>query len=139
MFTGIVRELGTVEAVSDEEGVVRLTVRAPEAAGRSGVGDSVSINGVCLTAVAVADGALDFDVVPETLRRSSLGRLEPGVEVNVEPALLAGEPLGGHIVQGWRSRLRPRSSATASRRARSRSRASASRLRHWARRRSAWR
>ena len=100
MFTGIVRELGTVEAVSDEEGVVRLTVRAPEAAGRSGVGDSVSINGVCLTAVAVADGALDFDVVPETLRRSSLGRLEPGVEVNVEPALLAGEPLGGHIVQG---------------------------------------
>ena len=100
MFTGIVRELGTVEAVSDGEGVVRLTVRAPEAAGRSGVGDSVSINGVCLTAVAVADGALDFDVVPETLRRSSLGRLEPGVEVNVEPALLAGEPLGGHIVQG---------------------------------------
>jgi riboflavin synthase len=100
MFTGIVRELGTVEAVEGNGGAVRLSVRAPEAAGRTEIGGSVSINGVCLTAVSVDDGVLAFDAVPETLRRSSLGRLEPGASVNVEPALLAGEPLGGHIVQG---------------------------------------
>jgi riboflavin synthase len=100
MFTGIVRELGTVEAVEEGAGVVRLSVRAPETAERTEVGDSVSVNGVCLTAVAAADGVLAFDAVPETLRRSSIGRLEPGAAVNVEPALRAGEPLGGHIVQG---------------------------------------
>ena len=100
MFTGIVRELGTVEAVEKREEAVRLSVRAPEAASRTAIGDSVSVDGVCLTAVAVAEGTLDFDVVPETLRRSSLGRLEAGSAVNVEPALRAGEPLGGHLVQG---------------------------------------
>jgi riboflavin synthase len=100
VFTGIVRELGTVESLDDGGGTVRLRVRAPEAAGRTGLGDSVSVSGVCLTAVAVGDGVLGFDVVAETLRRSSLGRLEPGAAVNVEPALRAGEPLGGHIVQG---------------------------------------
>jgi riboflavin synthase len=100
MFTGIVRELGTVEAVERGGGAVRIDVRAPDTAGRTAVGDSVSVNGVCLTAVAVADGVIAFDAVPETLRRSSLGRLEPGASVNVEPALRAGEPLGGHIVQG---------------------------------------
>ncbi|HXV35471.1 MAG TPA: riboflavin synthase [Gaiellaceae bacterium] len=100
MFTGIVRELGTVESVAERGAAVRLEVRAPEAAGRTSLGDSVSVNGVCLTAVAVTDGVLGFDVVPETLRRSSLGRLEAGAAVNVEPALRAGEPLGGHIVQG---------------------------------------
>jgi riboflavin synthase len=100
MFTGIVRELGTVEALREEGSGVRLRVRAPETAEGAGVGDSVSVNGVCLTAVGSADGSIDFDVVPETLRRSSLGRLEPGSAVNVEPALRAGEPLGGHLVQG---------------------------------------
>jgi riboflavin synthase len=58
------------------------------------------VSGVCLTAIGSADGSIDFDVVPETLRRSSLGRLKPGSAVNVEPALRAGEPLGGHVVQG---------------------------------------
>jgi riboflavin synthase len=100
MFTGIVRELGTVESLEETGGAVRLRVRAPEAAERTAVGDSVSVNGVCLTAIGAADGAVEFDVVPETLRRSSLGRLEPGAAVNVEPALRAGEPLGGHLVQG---------------------------------------
>jgi riboflavin synthase len=100
MFTGIVRELGTVEAVEQGQGAVRIDVRAPDTAGRTAVGDSVSVNGVCLTAVDVGDGVIGFDAVPETLRRSSLGRLEPGASVNVEPALRAGEPLGGHIVQG---------------------------------------
>ena len=100
MFTGIVRELGTVESVLEDGGAVRLVVRAPQTAEGTAAGDSVSVNGVCLTAVGSADGALDFDVVPETLRRSSLGRLTPGAAVNVEPALRAGDPLGGHIVQG---------------------------------------
>jgi riboflavin synthase len=100
VFTGIVRELGSVEALEESEAGARLRIRAPETAGGTAVGDSVSVNGVCLTAVAVDDGVLAFDAVPETLRRSSLGRLGAGSAVNVEPALRAGEPLGGHIVQG---------------------------------------
>jgi riboflavin synthase len=100
VFTGIVREVGRVEAVEESGEAVRLVVRAPETAARSAVGDSVSLAGVCLTAVAVEDGTLAFDAVPETLRRSTLGRLEAGSGVNVEPALRAGEPLGGHFVQG---------------------------------------
>ncbi|HEY7004115.1 MAG TPA: riboflavin synthase [Gaiellaceae bacterium] len=100
MFTGIVREVGRVEAVENSGDAVRLVVRAPGTAGRAAVGDSVSLAGVCLTAVAVDDGTLAFDAVAETLGRSTLGRLEPGAGVNVEPALRAGEPLGGHIVQG---------------------------------------
>ena len=100
MFTGIVRELGAVEAVEESPSGIRLRVRAPETAAGVGIGDSVSVNGVCLTAVAAADGVLAFDAVPETLRRSSLGRLAAGARVNVEPALRAGEPLGGHFVQG---------------------------------------
>ncbi len=100
MFTGIVRELGIVEAVDAADQGVRLRVRAPETAARAGVGDSVALSGVCLTATDVSDGVLAFEAVPETLRRSSLGRLGPGERVNVEPALRAGDPVGGHIVQG---------------------------------------
>ena len=100
MFTGIVREVGRVEAVEERGESVRLVVRAPETAAAAAVGDSVSLAGVCLTAVEVADGTVAFDAVPETLRRSTLGCLETGGGVNVEPALRAGDPLGGHIVQG---------------------------------------
>ena len=100
MFTGIVREVGRVEAVEERGDSVRLTVRAPETAVATKVGDSIALAGVCLTAVEVADSTMAFDAVPETLRRSTLGRLEAGGGVNVEPALRAGEPLGGHIVQG---------------------------------------
>jgi riboflavin synthase len=100
VFTGIVREVGRVEAVEERGESVRLVVRAPETAAAATVGDSVSLAGVCLTAVEVADGSVAFDAVPETLRRSTLGRLETGGDVNVEPALRAGDPLGGHIVQG---------------------------------------
>lgn len=100
MFTGIVRERGRVAAVEGGADGVRLRIEAPETAARTAVGDSVSVNGVCLTATSVGAGAVTFDAVTETLRRSSLGRLEPGSEVNLEPALRAGEPLGGHIVQG---------------------------------------
>jgi riboflavin synthase len=100
VFTGIVREVGRVEAVAADGGTVRLRVRAPETAERSAVGDSVAVSGVCLTATEVADGVLAFDAVSETLRRTSLGALEAGAPVNVEPALSAGDPLGGHFVQG---------------------------------------
>jgi riboflavin synthase len=100
MFTGIVREVGEVEAVEAGGEQVRLRIRAPETAAGTAVGDSVAVNGVCLTAVEAADGVLAFDAVPETLRRSSLGRLVSGAAVNVEPAVRAGEPLGGHFVQG---------------------------------------
>jgi riboflavin synthase len=100
VFTGIVRERGRVTAIEGDADGVRLRIAAPQTAARTAVGDSVAINGVCLTATAATDGELAFDAVAETLRRTSLGRLEPGSEVNLEPALRAGEPLGGHIVQG---------------------------------------
>jgi riboflavin synthase alpha subunit len=100
VFTGIIRERGRVAAVERGAEGVRLRLEAPATAGQVAIGDSVSVNGVCLTAVTVDDGALAFDAVPETLRRSSLGQLEPGDEVNVEPALRVGDPLGGHYVQG---------------------------------------
>jgi riboflavin synthase len=100
MFTGIVRELGKVERVEPTDDGLRLRVCAPETASAVDDGDSVSVSGVCLTAIAVEDGVIAFDVVQETLRRSTLGRLEDGAGVNVEPALRAGDPVGGHFVQG---------------------------------------
>lgn len=100
MFTGIVRERGTVRSIGGDGQGVRLRVATPGVAGRAEVGDSISISGVCLTVVAVEDGEVEFDAVAETLRRSSLGRLGAGDDVNVEPALRVGEPLGGHYVQG---------------------------------------
>jgi riboflavin synthase len=99
MFTGLVREVGTVLSVKGDD-TVRLELHAPETAGASAVGDSVAIDGVCLTVVAVDDGRLAFDAVPETLARTSLGSLAVGALVNLEPALRAGDALGGHYVQG---------------------------------------
>ena len=100
VFTGIVREVGVAAAISGAHDGVRLEIEAPETAAVTAVGDSVSIDGVCLTVVAVGAGRLAFDAVPETLARTSLGGLAAGAPVNVEPALRAGEPLGGHYVQG---------------------------------------
>jgi riboflavin synthase alpha subunit len=100
VFTGIVRELGRVEAIERADQGVRLRVQAPRTAAGVSPGDSVSVNGVCLTVTENGDGVLSFDAVPETLRRSTLGRLEEGGNVNVEPALEAGDPVGGHFVQG---------------------------------------
>ena len=97
MFTGLVREVGTVVSVTGRE-TMRLEVKAPATA--AGLGDSVAIDGVCLTVVAVDGETLAFDAVPETLARTSLGGLAAGSRVNLEPALRAGEPLGGHYVQG---------------------------------------
>ena len=100
MFTGIVREQGQVVSAEAGGAGVRLVVDAPVTAGAVVVGDSVSISGVCLTVTAAANGSLAFDVVHETLNRTAFGDLAPGTPVNVEPALRAGDPLGGHYVQG---------------------------------------
>ena len=100
MFTGIVREVGRVVSADGGESGRTLVVEAPETAASTAVGHSVSIGGVCLTAESVDAGRIRFHAVTETLRRTSLGRLAAGGEVNVEPALRAGEPLGGHVVQG---------------------------------------
>ena len=93
MFTGLVRKVGTVASFDDG----RLRV---ESSLTAAIGDSVAIAGVCLTVVDGDRRTLAFDAVPETLERTTLGRLAAGSAVNLEPALRAGEPLGGHYVQG---------------------------------------
>lgn len=100
MFTGIVRELGVVVQNEGVGGGRELVVRAPATAAQTAIGDSVSIAGCCLTATAVEDGRIAFHAVPETVARSTLGALETDEQVNVEPAIRAGEELGGHYVQG---------------------------------------
>lgn len=100
MFTGIVREVGRVVEAEGSETGRTLVVEAPETAPATALGDSVAVDGVCLTAEAVDGPRLRFHAVAETLRRTTLGELAPGASVNVEPALRAGEPLGGHLVQG---------------------------------------
>ena len=100
MFTGIVRERGTVAAVEGGAEGLRLVIEGRATADATALGDSVSVDGVDLTSTEIAEGRLTFTAVPETLSRTTLGRLAPGDQVNLEPALLAGEPLGGHYVQG---------------------------------------
>ena len=100
MFTGLVRELGEVESVEETSDGLRLRVRGDATARAVNVGDSVAVSGVCLTVAEAAGDTLAFDAVPETLRRSTLGRLAPGARVNLEPALQTGDPVGGHFVQG---------------------------------------
>jgi riboflavin synthase len=100
VFTGIVRERGRVVSLEGGSDGMLVRIEAPQTAAGTAVGDSVSLNGCCLTAIEVANGNIAFQAVPETLRRSSLGRLAEGAAINVEPAIRAGEPLGGHYVQG---------------------------------------
>ena len=99
MFTGIVSELGVVESVEAGDDGARLRVRAGLAA-ELAPGDSVSVEGACLTAAAVADGAFEADVMRQTLELTTLGRLRRGGAVNLELPLRATDRLGGHIVQG---------------------------------------
>jgi len=99
MFTGLVEATGTVRAVEREGEGARLTVDA-QLADDLRQGDSVSVNGVCLTAVDVNGGSFGADVMAETLRRSSLGPLAAGDRVNLELPLRAGDRMGGHVVQG---------------------------------------
>jgi riboflavin synthase alpha subunit len=100
VFTGIVREVARVVSAQGAEGGLALEIEAPTTVAQLAVGDSIAIAGVCLTAEAVENGRVTLHAVPETLSRTTLGSLCAGDEVNVEPALRAGEPLGGHYVQG---------------------------------------
>ena len=100
MFTGIVEELGEVVAVEPLQDASRLTVRGPVVTSDAGHGDSISVNGVCLTVVTSADGTFTADVMAETLRRSSLGDVAVGSPVNLERAVRVADRLGGHVVQG---------------------------------------
>jgi riboflavin synthase len=100
MFTGIVEEMGTVVANVVGERSARLTLAAPTVHEGVHIGDSIAINGCCLTVVAIHGDRLAFDAVPETLNRTNLGGLKPGERVNLERSLAVGARLGGHFVQG---------------------------------------
>ncbi len=100
MFTGIVEELGEVVGIERDGGSARLTVRGPKVTADASRGDSVAVDGVCLTVTATADGTFSADVMAETLHCSSLGQLRPGSVVNLERPLRPDGRLGGHVVQG---------------------------------------
>ncbi|TSD47263.1 riboflavin synthase [Rhodococcus sp. KBS0724] len=101
MFTGIVEELGEVVAKEELVDAARFTVRGPLVTSDAGHGDSIAVNGVCLTVVDVlADGSFTADVMQETLNRSSLASLAVGSRVNLERAAALNSRLGGHLVQG---------------------------------------
>src|SRR5436305_3678190 len=104
MFTGIVEEIGEVLAVRENADVVVLTVRGTTVTGDARHGDSIAVNGVCLTVidtvVGSGDGSFTVELVPETLKRSSLSSVSSGTRVNLERALPVNGRLGGHIVQG---------------------------------------
>ena len=100
MFTGIVEELGTVESLENQGDAIRLTLRGPLVTGDAGLGDSISVNGCCLTVATRGEGTFTADVMHETLAKTSLGGLEPGTRVNLERAVTPTTRLGGHIVQG---------------------------------------
>ena len=96
MFTGIVEEVGVVAKISDNG----MTVQASKVLEDVKLGDSIAVNGTCLTAVSFTKGEFSVDLSPETMRRTSLGKLSEGSLVNLERALLASDRMGGHIVQG---------------------------------------
>ena len=100
MFTGIIEELGTIETIEDQGDAVRLTVRGPLVVGDAGLGDSIAVNGCCLTVARNGGDTFTSDVMRETLSKTSLGALVPGAQVNLERAVTANARLGGHIVQG---------------------------------------
>ena len=103
MFTGIVEQVGRVtslEAPFNGVGVHRLSIRAIESLDELKLGESIAVNGACLTVVALADKGFSVELAPETVRRTNLGALEPGGGVNLERPLAVADRLGGHIVQG---------------------------------------
>lgn len=100
MFTGLVREVGQVVWLRRADRVVQLLVKGPRTATRVRVGESVSVNGCCLTVTAQREGQFMFDLLTESLDRTNLGQLKPGHPVNLERALRVDGRLGGHFVQG---------------------------------------
>ena len=100
MFTGLVEEVGRVEKLQVQGDAVRLSIAATTVLGDAQLGDSIAVNGVCLTVAELGENAFTADVMQESLNRSALGQLQVGDEVNLERALLPTTRLGGHIVQG---------------------------------------
>lgn len=100
MFTGIIEEVGAVREIAPRGEALTLRVVASVVREDVKPSDSLAVNGTCLTVVEVADDALGFDVIPETLSKTALGALRPGDAVNLERALRVGDRLGGHFVQG---------------------------------------
>jgi riboflavin synthase len=100
VFTGIIESTGTILRLDPGQGTARLAVSAPAFAHRLRVGDSIAVNGTCLTALVMEPPVFYADLAAETLARTTLGQLQPGAVVNLELPTPAGAPLGGHIVQG---------------------------------------
>lgn len=100
MFTGLIEEVGTMVAIDDQGDAVRLTLRGPMVIGDAAHGDSIAVNGVCLTATELSGDLFAADVMRESLVRSALGELSPGDPVNLERAMTPQTRFGGHIVQG---------------------------------------
>src|SRR5690348_6696023 len=100
MFTGIIEELGTIESFTPHDGGAKMVVSANLVTSDSVDGDSISVNGVCLTALDIKPGSFSADLSQETLDRSTLGNLKNGSRVNLERAVTPSTRLGGHIVQG---------------------------------------
>ncbi len=100
MFTGIVETVGIIDAIEPGNDLTRLVVDAEPIADGVEPGDSVAVNGGCLTVTSIRDGRLSFEAVRETMERTSLGDLKVGARVNLERAVRAGDRLDGHIVQG---------------------------------------
>jgi riboflavin synthase len=100
MFTGLVQSLAEIVDVIAEPPGARLVVREPTIADQAKIGDSIAINGCCLTVIAISGDRLSFQAGQETLSRTNLSELAPGALVNLEQSLLAGEPIGGHYVTG---------------------------------------
>ena len=100
MFTGLVREIGRLNAVRAGGAVTRLGIEAPLSAPGLALGDSLAVDGVCLTVVAAGRGRVEVEAVAETRRVATLGDWRPGRRLHLEPALRAGDPLGGHLVLG---------------------------------------
>jgi riboflavin synthase len=100
MFTGLVKEIGTVIRFTRAGGVYTLETGSDTIYKDAAIGDSVSVNGACLTLVAKAPGALKFDVMEETVRRTALSSVRSGDKVNMEDSIKAGSPMGGHFVLG---------------------------------------
>lgn len=99
MFTGIVQGLGTIKAIDEGDGITTFSVRCPDTQGLA-IGASVAIDGVCLTATAIDGELVTFDIIPETMERTTLGERGVGDEVNIERSLRYGDEVGGHLLSG---------------------------------------
>jgi len=100
MFTGLVEEIGTVTALEPQGDALRLTIDAQTVLSDAALGDSIAVNGVCLTVATLGPGSFTADVMQESLDRTGLGGLQEGSAVNLERAMAVGDRLGGHIMQG---------------------------------------